>query len=31
VANAARVVPVLALVAMVTAVVLSRFPVRGDD
>jgi uncharacterized membrane protein YoaK (UPF0700 family) len=31
VANAARVVPVLALVAMVTAVVLSRFPVRSDD
>jgi uncharacterized membrane protein YoaK (UPF0700 family) len=31
VANAARVVPVLALIAMVTALVLSRVPVRGDD
>jgi uncharacterized membrane protein YoaK (UPF0700 family) len=31
VANAARVVPVLALIAMITAVVLSRFPVRAGD
>jgi uncharacterized membrane protein YoaK (UPF0700 family) len=31
VANAARVVPVLALVAMITAVVLSRFAVRDGD
>jgi uncharacterized membrane protein YoaK (UPF0700 family) len=31
VANAARLVPVLALIAMVTALVLSRVPVRGDD
>jgi uncharacterized membrane protein YoaK (UPF0700 family) len=30
VANAARVVPVLALIAMIAAVVLSRFPVRAD-
>jgi uncharacterized membrane protein YoaK (UPF0700 family) len=29
VANAARVVPVLVLIAMITAVVLSRFPVRA--
>jgi uncharacterized membrane protein YoaK (UPF0700 family) len=31
VANAARVVPVLALIAMIAAVVLSRFPVRAGD
>jgi uncharacterized membrane protein YoaK (UPF0700 family) len=31
VANAARVVPVLALVAMLTAVALSRFPVRAGE
>jgi uncharacterized membrane protein YoaK (UPF0700 family) len=31
VANAARVVPVLALIAMVAAVVLSRFPVRAGE
>jgi uncharacterized membrane protein YoaK (UPF0700 family) len=31
VAHAARVVPVLALVAMVTALVLCRFPVRTGD
>jgi hypothetical protein len=31
VANAARVVPVLALVAMVVAVVLSRFRVRAGE
>jgi uncharacterized membrane protein YoaK (UPF0700 family) len=31
VANAARAVPVLALIAMVIALVLSRFPVRGGE
>ena len=31
VANAARAVPVLALIAIVTALVLSRFPVRSGE